>query len=154
MKLVVAGKSIKEFNDNFNDGNWIVLYYADGCGYCESFKPTWETYKKQNPYKNLNIAEVPMESLNMLENDHGVYGFPTVKMFNNGVPKKTFEGERTVSALNNFAEMNMENLSDKNISKILNKVTRNSRSLNSKKKRTLKKKRSNSSKRRKNTKKK
>lgn len=154
MKLVVAGKSIKEFNDNFNDGNWIVLYYADGCGYCESFKPTWETYKKQNPYKNLNIAEVPMESLNMLENDHGVYGFPTVKMFNNGVPKKTFEGERTVSALNNFAEMNMENLSDKNISKILNKVTRNSRLLNSKKKRTLKKKRSNSSKRRKNTKKK
>ena len=77
-----------------------------------------------------------------------------MKMFNNGVPKKTFEGERTVSALNNFAEMNMENLSDKNISKILNKVTRNSRSLNSKKKRTLKKKRSNSSKRRKNTKKK
>ncbi len=154
MKLVVAGNGVKEFNNNFNDGYWIILYYADGCGYCESFKPTWETYKKQNPYKNLNIAEVPMESLNMLENDHGVYGFPTVKMFNNGVPKKTFEGERTVSALNNFAEMNMENLSDKNISKILNKVTRNSRSLNSKKKRTLKKKRSNSSKRRKNTKKK
>tara|TARA_E500000178_G_scaffold183982_1_gene182311 strand:+ start:917 stop:1384 length:468 start_codon:yes stop_codon:yes gene_type:complete len=141
MKIVVAGNGVKEFNDNFNKGNWIVLYYADGCGYCQSFKPTWDTYKKQNSHKNLNIAEIPMESLSMLNNDHGIYGFPTVKLFNNGKPKNTFEGERTVSALNSFADMNMENLSDKNVSKILNKVTRNSRSLKGKNKRTSKKKR-------------
>ena len=128
MEILVVGDNVSEFNNKFNTGNWIILYYSDGCGYCQMFKPTWETFKNQNTHKKLNIAEIPLESLKLLNDKHHVMGFPTIKMFNNGVSKSTFEGERTLDGLNSFANMNMEKLTNKNIVKIRNKLKKNSNS--------------------------
>ena len=35
------------FKNALNDGNIMVLYYADWCGYCQQFKPVWEDLKKK-----------------------------------------------------------------------------------------------------------
>ena len=139
MKLIVLDDGIRKFNNNFKSGCWMILYYADGCGHCEMFKPTWNSFKNQNTYKKLNIAEIPVESLNLLDDDHHIMGFPTVKMYKNGVSKGTFEGERTIEKLNSFANMNMEKLTNKNIVKIRNKVKKNSNSLKDKRNRKSKK---------------
>ena len=36
--------------NNYNKlkkGKWIVLYYADWCGFCHSFLPIWSEFEKQ-----------------------------------------------------------------------------------------------------------
>ena len=39
-----------------NDGNWMVLYYAEWCGHCKTMKPEWKQVvdKLNNPNMNTN----------------------------------------------------------------------------------------------------
>jgi len=89
------------------DGDWMVLYYADWCGHCQSMKPEWQ--KVVNKMKNtniVNVAEVESNHINSLINKPQVKGFPTIKMYNSGIEKANFEEERSADKIEKFAISN------------------------------------------------
>ena len=34
-------------NSKINNGNWVVLYYSENCGYCTDFLPIWDLFEKK-----------------------------------------------------------------------------------------------------------
>ena len=89
------------------DGDWMVLYYADWCGHCQTMKPEWQ--KVVNKMKNtniVNVAEVESNHINSLINKPQVNGFPTIKMYNSGIEKANFEEERVADKMEKFAMSN------------------------------------------------
>ena len=87
------------------DGDWMVLYYAEWCGHCQTMKPEWnkvvKKLKKNN--NNVNIAEIESNHIDKLVNKPTIQGFPTIKMYNNGKEVANFEDERVANKMENFA---------------------------------------------------
>lgn len=129
-------ENLEKFNNNFRNGNWVVLYYANWCGHCQMLKPTWQSYVQSHGLKNkkLNIAEVEDTYMGQLKHRDQIMGFPTIRMYNKAKTVDELQGERTIESMNNFT--------NKNIKNILKKVKSN-KSLKKKKvksKKSLKKK--------------
>ena len=100
------------------DGDWMVLYYADWCGHCQTMKPEWQkVVNKMKSSNRVNVAEVESNHINSLINKPQVNGFPTIKMYNSGVEKANFEDERVADKMEKFAMSNTTHHSMKNHSK-------------------------------------
>ena len=81
------------FKNVLNDGNIMVLYYADWCGYCQQFKPVWEDLKKKmKKGANANLCHLgEVESSNMHHlPDVEVKSYPTILFYKHQkqIPKK------------------------------------------------------------------
>lgn len=81
------------FKKVLNDGNIIVLYYADWCGYCQQFKPVWEDLKKKMEKGGnaslCHLGEVESSNMHHLP-DVEVKSYPTILFYKHQkqVPKK------------------------------------------------------------------
>ena len=80
--------------------NKLVLYYSQQCGHCKNFKPIWDQFCKEN---NINIETVAIDCEKEQCPDD-VKGYPTVMLHKQNGQKITFDGQRTVPALNRFLE--------------------------------------------------
>jgi thiol-disulfide isomerase/thioredoxin len=62
-----------------NGGVTFVLIYADWCGHCQRFKPTWAKYER-TPGRTANIASVhhDMQALSPTLKDAKIEGYPSV----------------------------------------------------------------------------
>ena len=66
----------------------LVLFYMEGCPFCEKNKPAWEALKPQvDP--SVTILEIDSEAT---PESAGVSGFPTMKYIENGKEEKKEEG--------------------------------------------------------------
>jgi protein disulfide-isomerase-like protein len=92
----------EDLEDHIKEGKKVVLFYADWCGHCTNFKPTWDKASKQ-----INKEEKRMIKVNCGENTkkdkqimkkYEVDGYPTIIIFEDGKPKK-YNGERNVEDL-------------------------------------------------------
>ena len=95
-----------------NDGDWMVLYYAEWCGHCNEMKPEWKKVvsnfnnKKLNSNK-INIAEIESKHIESLPNKPSIEGYPSIKMYNNGKEVANFEDvQRIASKIQEFANKN------------------------------------------------
>ena len=96
------------------DGDWMVLYYADWCGHCNTMKPEWKKVVNKMSIRNnssssmnkINLAEVESNHIGDLINKPQVDGFPTIKMYNNGSEVAKFEDERIADKIEKFALSN------------------------------------------------
>ena len=89
------------------DGDWMVLYYAEWCGHCQTMKPEWnKVVNKMKNNNNLNIAEIESNHIDNLINKPTIEGFPTIKMYNNGKEIANFEDERVADKMEKFAMTN------------------------------------------------
>ena len=96
-----------DLSNLLKDGDWMVLYYADWCGHCQTMKPEWQkVVNKMKTTNMVNVAEVESNHINSLINKPQVNGFPTIKMYNNGIEKANFEEERIADKMENFAMSN------------------------------------------------
>lgn len=74
----------------------ISLYYADWCGHCTSFKPTWNSLKKMFKKNDIEYAEFE-DSKNKKEVENAnIQGFPTIKIEKDGV-EYDYKGSRNVN---------------------------------------------------------
>ena len=104
---VISKDDAVNFSNQLNDGNWMVFYYADWCGHCQTMKPEWETVaNKLSNSNNLNIAEVNSDYINDLLMKPQINGFPTIKMYNQGAERANFDDERIAEKIEQFAMSN------------------------------------------------
>lgn len=72
----------------------ITLYYADWCGHCTTFKPTWEKIKSQLDDNGIAHNEYEHGKDKAKVEEANIEGFPTIKITLNG--KTTdYNGPRT-----------------------------------------------------------
>ncbi len=67
--------------------NSIVLYYKEGCHYCDEFMPVWEEVKKNNPSVNMIKTNVLPDSITSVPTI--IYGKSLV--YNGGRSKIVFD---------------------------------------------------------------
>lgn len=96
-----AKKLVQEIKGN----GLIMLYFAEFCGHCRVFRPTWEALKaKLDEFKKPLpcTGECEWEFKELLPKPmQGVLAFPTI-VFKQGDRTREFNGDRTVDALLSF----------------------------------------------------
>lgn len=110
--------TLEAFNKSFLQQNqeWVVLVHASWCGHCrvlyEGKESTWNQLVERLKNQNVNVVAVNSELLeqsNALEENvksslsQDLYGYPTVRLVNNGQIVKEFQEERTLENLVRFA---------------------------------------------------
>ena len=115
---VASDKDAFNLSNLMKSGDWMVLYYAEWCGYCKTMKPEWKNVveKLNNPQintKNINTAEVESSHIGKLLNKPVIDGYPTIKMYNNGKEIAKFNDDRIASKIEAFANNNASKKSGK-----------------------------------------
>ena len=100
---VLNSNMANQLSDLLKEGDWIVLYYAEWCGHCQSMKPEWNKFKTIAP-KKLNIAQIESSQIPALKEDPQIRGYPTIKMYNNNHLVGEFNQERTHEKMLDFVK--------------------------------------------------
>jgi len=90
------------FEETTKQGVWLVEFYAPWCGHCKKLAPIWEELATAAKGK-FNVAKVDCTVEKDIATKQSVRGFPTVKLFVNGVVHD-YKGERTLDAFTKFVE--------------------------------------------------
>lgn len=110
MKVLSQNDAFK-LSDLLKDGDWMVLYYAEWCGHCNTMKPEWEKFitKMKDPNvnsTNVKIADVKSDFISALKQKPEIPGFPTIKMYSNGKEVADFKDDRIAEKMVDFAKSN------------------------------------------------
>ena len=94
--------------NKINEGNILVLYHADWCGYCTEFLPTWKKLiNKMKTNNQVYLGEIEHKHLQSFP-DPGVKTFPSLKFYKRN-PKYKKLNKKT-----NFIKLLNKNRSMKN----------------------------------------
>ncbi len=100
--MLYRSKSVEMFEEK----NELILVFADWCGYCTRFKPTWaeiEDYSKENQTFKATALNADHPPNKKLLEHYNVSSFPTI-LVRKGDRHKVYEGERTTHQIQSFAE--------------------------------------------------
>lgn len=97
----------------------VTLYYANWCGHCKNFKPTWDALKKVFTKNNIDYSEFEDEENEAEIANAGVQGFPTIKI-SNDEGEYEYAGARTPDAILNEVLPNLQMGGFKNNKYIIN----------------------------------
>lgn len=86
----------------------ISLFYADWCGHCKTFKPTWDALKKVFTKNNIYFEEYEDSKHENIIKEEGIEGFPTIKITNNEGIKYEYMGERSANGILNEILPNLQ----------------------------------------------
>ena len=79
----------------------VILFYADWCGHCKTFKPIWEKLKGELKNNN-NIEFEEYESDNKeIMNKFNINGYPTIKVIENNI-SSDYNGMRDMDSILTF----------------------------------------------------
>lgn len=96
--------SVSELSSVRNTKPVLVLFFAQGCGYCKRMMPEWNKFKNVSP---ISIGEVPAEQMseyNPLENEENIVGYPTIRLYNKGKLVKEYDGDRSKADIMRFVK--------------------------------------------------
>ena len=90
----------KRMSGGGSEKTQIILFKADWCGHCKTFKPTWEALSKQynNKYEFI-IYDADKQTDKFKE--YKVESFPTI-IAKKGEQRMNYEGDRSVEDLTHF----------------------------------------------------
>lgn len=81
---------------------WMVMFYAPWCGHCKNAMPHFEA-AAGDALKTAKFGRVNCDEHKNLCTEHGVQGFPTVKLFSGGSSEQ-YDGPRSREAFAEFAQ--------------------------------------------------
>ncbi|KAK0632394.1 thioredoxin-like domain-containing protein [Immersiella caudata] len=113
----------KDTFDDFIKANDVVLaeFYAPWCGHCKALAPEYEDAATQLKDKGIKLAKVDCTEETDLCQQHGVEGYPTLKVFRGLDNVSPYKGQRKAAAITSYmikqslpavSGVNKENLED------------------------------------------
>tara|TARA_A100000164_G_C21514979_1_gene588804 strand:- start:60 stop:413 length:354 start_codon:yes stop_codon:yes gene_type:complete len=88
----------------------VTLYYADWCGHCKTFKPTWEKLKTKFETIGIKYDEYEHGKDQKIIEENNIEGFPTIQIENNG-EVKDYSGSREYNEILNYLNKNNSDIS-------------------------------------------
>lgn len=98
------GVGNSHYLEGFNDKTF-VFFRMDGCQHCENMRGEWSKFVDNNK-SDVAIKEVEASQDPAMCKKHGVKGFPSLLLIENGKVVKKFEGDRKASAFEAFVAGN------------------------------------------------
>lgn len=96
----------KDFLVAVNDSKpTLILCYANWCGWCNRFKPTWDKIKRTlSRNGDVHVVEVEYDDMQLLpKNLQNVRGFPMIQIIKKGKVHKEYQGDRNHDDIVTFA---------------------------------------------------
>lgn len=96
--------------DTLKDKKMVVLFYADWCGHCKNFMPTWDEVSNElnqdgnNKMIKVNLGDKNTQNEEIMEK-YNVSGFPTIVFVDNTQTSQVlevYEDDRTKDKLTSF----------------------------------------------------
>ena len=88
--------SAAQFDQILRDNqNVIVDFYADWCGPCKRFAPTFSQLAGE--YSNIMFVKVNIDHVSALKNRYGIRSIPTMLFFKNSSVVKRISGSKSKS---------------------------------------------------------
>ena len=94
------------YKEKLSQGTWFVDFFAPWCPHCVHLKPVWDELGKKSQ-NIMNIATIDCTQNGEACNAYGIRGFPTLKLFKNGVPAD-YWGSREIDGLSRFVAQNSQ----------------------------------------------
>ena len=82
----------------------IMLFYANWCGHCKTFKPTWEALKPILDKNNISHEEYESENTEVMSK-YAIRGYPTIKVQKNN-EVVDYNGPRDPASILHFLNVN------------------------------------------------
>jgi thiol-disulfide isomerase/thioredoxin len=107
MKIIkVTPNNIDQFNKEIKTPNLIafVKIYSDNCGHCKDLAPKWTQLERELKNEDMNglLASIPVEHLDDVDCDTENKGVPTLRVYEGGVRKMDYEGNRKTADMKLF----------------------------------------------------
>ena len=103
LHFLIYSNHLTSYLETFGNPKSMIYFHMNGCGHCKKFTPTWDNFSSKyvGPLKLMKY-EQKEAGKEMLEK-YEIQGFPTVILVDDKGDFKTYEGDRTISGLESFA---------------------------------------------------
>ena len=99
----------------WSTGKCVVLFTAPWCGHCQSLKGTWSAFTKavQAQHPGVKVMAINTDKYDTRSVKPDVFGFPTIRAYQNGQMVREFDADRTQTALLKFVRTHLGSSSRK-----------------------------------------
>ena len=93
----------------WSTGKYVVLFTAPWCGHCQSLKGTWSAFTKavKSQHPDVKVFNVNTDNYDTRSVKPDVFGFPTIRAYQDGQMVAEFDAARTQTKLLKFVSMHL-----------------------------------------------
>lgn len=107
--LDMNDSNVNKFNELSKKGKSILIFHASWCGHCQRLDSIWGNLINRLKSENLEglLGRVEEKEMKLVEVEKDIRGYPTIRVYNNGIKEKDYEGSRELEQLFAFIKETM-----------------------------------------------
>ena len=105
----MAAAAVSSSSHPWSTGKCVVLFSAPWCGHCQRLKGTWSAFTKavEAKHPGVKVMTVNTDKYDTRSVKPDVFGFPTIRAYQNGEMVREFDADRTQTALLKFVRTHL-----------------------------------------------